>query len=347
MRGSVCRASSRGSQAGFSLIELIVAMTVTLFISGAIVQLMIAGQDAFRKEPEASDRQQNTRVAMDIIARDVYRAGDGLPQIAQVFGNGLDGGAGPDQLLIFAGANCPTLAGCNTTNAAGKITSVTTRDLLVVDPSSTCYQLPAAAGGPLVLLGQGRQWAMYRAQQKAPAATPKCAGSVEATPKNDLINFPHPTGMTEWQSAGWDPTKSVDFVIQAEAVQYRINPDTEGIPNLERSADGGISWEILSRGIEDLQVQYQTAASAKTAPPSWLDVPGLVTCDDLPAHLCANPSPGETERVVQRVRIRLVSRVVGPNQLAANVAAARRGELVSEVAPRAATYTLGMYHKEM
>jgi prepilin-type N-terminal cleavage/methylation domain-containing protein len=44
---------------GFSLIELMVAMVVTLIISGAVFQLVTAGQSAFKKEPAVADRQQN------------------------------------------------------------------------------------------------------------------------------------------------------------------------------------------------------------------------------------------------------------------------------------------------
>ena len=78
-------------QQGFSLIELTVAMTVTLIITGAMFQLLTAGKSAFRREPELSARQQNIRVAMDVISQDVYRAGQGLPEFAQVFTRNLNG----------------------------------------------------------------------------------------------------------------------------------------------------------------------------------------------------------------------------------------------------------------
>ena len=48
-------------QAGFSLIELMVAMVVTLIVTGAIYGLLAGGQSAFRREPQLADRQQNTR----------------------------------------------------------------------------------------------------------------------------------------------------------------------------------------------------------------------------------------------------------------------------------------------
>ena len=70
---------------GFSMVELMVAMTITLIVSGAIYGLLTSGSTAFRREPELADRQQNIRVAMDLISRDVYNAGASLPTFSQVF----------------------------------------------------------------------------------------------------------------------------------------------------------------------------------------------------------------------------------------------------------------------
>ena len=70
---------------GFSLVELMVAMTVTLIVSGAIYGLLTSGSNAFRREPEVADRQQNIRLAMDLLTRDVFNAGTALPPFGQAF----------------------------------------------------------------------------------------------------------------------------------------------------------------------------------------------------------------------------------------------------------------------
>src|SRR3989304_3058224 len=91
------------TEKGFSLVELMVAMTVTLIISGAVFQLMSAGQTAFRREPELADRQQNIRMGMNVLGMDVYRVGYGVPHVAQALtanpGGGFAGGA-PDYMLL-------------------------------------------------------------------------------------------------------------------------------------------------------------------------------------------------------------------------------------------------------
>ncbi|HEY7923253.1 MAG TPA: prepilin-type N-terminal cleavage/methylation domain-containing protein, partial [Vicinamibacteria bacterium] len=78
------RASNKG-ELGFSMVELMVAMVVTLVVSGAIFGLLTVGGNAFRREPEVADRQQNIRIAMDAIARDIQNAGSGMPLVSQVF----------------------------------------------------------------------------------------------------------------------------------------------------------------------------------------------------------------------------------------------------------------------
>ena len=69
----------RRPEAGFSMVELVVAMAVTLIVAGAIFGLMSAGQSAFRREPELMDRQQfevvlQAQAGGRIVARETLRA---------------------------------------------------------------------------------------------------------------------------------------------------------------------------------------------------------------------------------------------------------------------------------
>src|SRR5258707_12019169 len=83
------------SAGGFSLIELLVVMLITFFVSGAIYALIASGQNSFRREPEMADRQQNIRIAMALIELDIESAGAGLPLSTQVFSPALNG-VGPE-----------------------------------------------------------------------------------------------------------------------------------------------------------------------------------------------------------------------------------------------------------
>lgn len=67
-----------GRQDGFSLVELLLAALITLIVIGGAFELAGPAQRMFQSQPEASDVQQRTRVAVDAIRRDLLMAGGGM-----------------------------------------------------------------------------------------------------------------------------------------------------------------------------------------------------------------------------------------------------------------------------
>jgi hypothetical protein len=135
-------------------------------------------------------------------------------------------------------------------------------------------------------------------------------------------------------------------MLVGQAIRYRINIDATGTPNLERSTAGGqddingnSTWQIIARGVEDLQVQYENGIV--TAGSAWHDTPGVTSC-----AVCSPATSGEYNSIVRRVRVRLSARSTAGNltgQTTSAVGSAVRGQLVTEIAPRAAVATLGMF----
>jgi hypothetical protein len=130
-------------------------------------------------------------------------------------------------------------------------------------------------------------------------------------------------------------------------VRYRINAGPDGVPNLERSdfggqdyPDGSSSWETIAHGVEDLQVEYLNGTG-------WSDTPGTVSC----GTACGAPGQAEYDTLIRRVKVRLSARVLVANLAGQtkneSVGDAIRGELVSEVAPRAAVTSLGIGNGEV
>src|SRR5262249_27435990 len=81
MRGR-CPSSRRGldvatRDAGFSLVELTAALTVTLALTAAIFSLTQSSRAASIVQSEAADLQQRTRVVVDTLTRDLIMAGAG------------------------------------------------------------------------------------------------------------------------------------------------------------------------------------------------------------------------------------------------------------------------------
>jgi prepilin-type N-terminal cleavage/methylation domain-containing protein len=63
---------------GFSLIELLVAMAITLVVTAAALALVGPAHDAFQVQPETADVQQRARVGIDALQRDLLMAGAGM-----------------------------------------------------------------------------------------------------------------------------------------------------------------------------------------------------------------------------------------------------------------------------
>ena len=64
--------------AGFTIVELLVAMAVMTTVCGALVSLMAAWHAIARTQPETADQQQRARIAVRALSADLARAGAGV-----------------------------------------------------------------------------------------------------------------------------------------------------------------------------------------------------------------------------------------------------------------------------
>lgn len=64
--------------AGFTLVELLIAMLLTLVVTAALFALVDPATGGFHAQPEAADVHQRLRVAVDALTRDLLAAGAGV-----------------------------------------------------------------------------------------------------------------------------------------------------------------------------------------------------------------------------------------------------------------------------
>jgi type IV pilus assembly protein PilW len=72
------KASSVNSQKGLSLVELLIAVILTVIMGSAMLDFYISQHNQFLVQEEISDMRQNGRVAMDEITKNIRKAGYGL-----------------------------------------------------------------------------------------------------------------------------------------------------------------------------------------------------------------------------------------------------------------------------
>jgi prepilin-type N-terminal cleavage/methylation domain-containing protein len=76
--------SRLGNQEGFSLIEMIITMTVMLIVTGAVISLVNSSIKVAHATYELTDAQESLRTAQEFINRDLMSAGDGLRNMANI-----------------------------------------------------------------------------------------------------------------------------------------------------------------------------------------------------------------------------------------------------------------------
>jgi len=77
MKTKVKRCLTLG-QRGVSLVELLIAVTLTVLIGAVMLEFYISQHNQYLVQEDISDMQQNARVAMDEITKNVRKAGYGL-----------------------------------------------------------------------------------------------------------------------------------------------------------------------------------------------------------------------------------------------------------------------------
>jgi prepilin-type N-terminal cleavage/methylation domain-containing protein len=332
--------------AGFSLVELLVALVVGLFVTGAVYGLILGGSNAFTREPERADRQQNVRIAMDSIQRDISSAGTGAAPWVQAFtvGDGpaqgapLLNGRGPAGPLVATRGNSDVLEmlsavpECTEVRANAGQPSWTAVGNIAVDRNlPSCFTLPA------IVLGTS-------STNPARAALRVACGPGPGVPAGILF-APGGAPGTNWATWSFFGGNVADRtnVWAGQLVRYWIaNDPLDGVPSLFRSTVGAagntidgacgrppiVRDQIVARGIEDMQIVYVRADGNRF--------------DSAPAVDWITPN---FNTLTTQVEVTLVARVMTANHQGSTVApndprAFVRGTMTSTTAVRAALLTL-------
>ena len=62
---------------GFTIIELLISLAITMAITAGIFAVMNPSQGMFAAQPEVMDMQQRMRVGVDTLTKDLMMAGAG------------------------------------------------------------------------------------------------------------------------------------------------------------------------------------------------------------------------------------------------------------------------------
>lgn len=231
---------------GFTLVEMMIAMTIGLLIIGALTAVLISSARSSRANDRAAEIQNNGRYALDIIKRDIQHGGFAdLTQVTTVPKNPVN--ITGDCMPGFA-ANFPQkIWGSDDNNALGApcipAANYARGDIFVVRYASD-KGVPAVAGAlpnaaAFVPPGVQAKTLYLRSAYGVADVTQNAISTVNVTPAYDHIVQVHVYYIAPWTLSAAE------------------NPQ---IPSLRRvvldNTTGAMVDELVATGIENMQVQY-------------------------------------------------------------------------------------------
>jgi type IV pilus assembly protein PilW len=276
----------RGKDAGFTILELLVAIALGMVILAGLFRTFKVQQDSYVIQDQVSAMQQNLRVAMYMITRDLQMAGyytnyDRSQRPLDLNGNGAIDAGETGRPLVFA-----------TDGGSGPdVITVVKADYDPIDPkckdgtSSVCRRLGSINGSAsdgTISLGSwdlgGYNFGVLVKQDLTSADLFQVAGGA--------VN---PVG-TLMENYG-----SEDLVYRTDIISYRINT-VAGRPYLQRrNLANNNGYQDVAENIENLQFRY-------------------LIDDGSPNGTWVNSPTGNQTRGIRAVEVFLIGRTAYPQR---------------------------------
>lgn len=279
-------------QQGISLVEVLVAMVISLFLLAGIIQVYLANTASYSFTNAISRIQENARYAMDTMAQDLRMAGyfgcavfdrndeaamDAIVNNLDPAGPGYD----PDLFDILGepliegtendvnGSDTITLRGALPGNATPNVPYAvsTSAQILITLPNDIEQD-------DIVMISNCRGADIFQVTSTTVSGAANSTAVVHNIGTGSPGNYNPDTctsGHCLSQTYGADAT-----MYKLQTVTYSIAPGASGEPALWRSANG-VNEELVE-GIEQMQVQYGVDTSDNGATNRYLTA-DLITDD--------------------------------------------------------------------
>lgn len=258
----------RQSQLGFTLVELMIAVTIGFIVVGAVGYLYLNARQSFRTTDNLSRVQENARLAMETMARDVRMAGYiGCANLKTATLNTI---AKPPVPLLSAanaitglesGPSTPNFGGTTITRSAGDTISImgafggSVSLVGNLAPSNAQVQIagnPAsfAVGGTLIVSSCTNADAFSPTTVSSGSGTVTISHATSSNCNRDAAGVCLPGPANRVGSYGPD-----GVVSALEQLTYFIGTNDAGKPALYRLNLAGVPSELVE-DVWDMQIQY-------------------------------------------------------------------------------------------
>ncbi len=258
-------------QSGLSLIEIMVALVISLFLLGGIVQVFLGNKTAYRFSDASARVQENGRFALDAIAGDIRMAGSWGCYSLVDDENG-DGDLSDDNPNIYNQLNFTADAAYDfvdrpavtATNGGGDWTTNDTLTIRGAQPGQTTLTATLPGTSPIsgdVVISAANSFAVndiavltncfasniFQITAISADGTTVSHGSGTGTPGNSSANFSSTSIGDDFKA-----NSAALFSLQEVTYSIGISGSGSGEPALFRTRNG-INAELLE-GIENFQI---------------------------------------------------------------------------------------------
>lgn len=247
--------SSRSENRGFSLIEMMISITVGLIIIAALVGVLVSNAQNSKSNERTSELQENGRYALDHLRAALHHAGY----------RGYTWGVKAEQLRVDASVGTFTNE-CNDGGTAGAFTTNLRQPVWGANDSN-----PFAANCLSSGYGRGDVLVVRRV-----AGTPLTNTALNLVPGNLYLRSTYAEAVMFVASGGQKVLQGspaitgvplADFLVQEYVYYIGVDDADANLPALRRLAlsGGGFVDEEVVPGIEQLQVQFIRLDTARNS----------------------------------------------------------------------------------
>ncbi|HLG13209.1 MAG TPA: hypothetical protein VJH03_01630 [Blastocatellia bacterium] len=260
------------NQAGYTVLEVLLAATLTVGLFGVVFSIVNRNQDVFVKESNVTEMNQNVRVAIDLLTRDIQSAGMGLPRASGSFAAiyYTDGASNSsDSLLILNGdPYAPTADVTDRAAGSAEFSCMLPPDVTATGNGANVeFTYLGGKGQPAPIYKSfatdPRYYLVYDDNRAMVMALSR-DGMLTGPAGNQRLSLQHnptsfsnpPTVFGTAMDAGEPDYASAKLAVLGSMVAYRVNDQTR---ELERTEDL-TNWYSVARGVTSLQVRYRVVS---------------------------------------------------------------------------------------
>jgi type IV pilus assembly protein PilW len=256
------RAAPRSHQHGFSLIEIMVSLTIGLIILAAIGTVFVNSNNLTRQREDVSQLNDPSRVVMQTIRQDLMQAGyvdifdlvnnpagGTWTQASQLFSTNAAPGEQARRRNLFVRDTAPAAGGIGT--PLGQFFAGLT-PVFGCDGAMNDTPNGIVTAGPPLAPACGAADATQHSLRIAYQAVP-------ITPANEInsLSAADPALGIGLDCLQQNPPAGVSLVIN----EYYVEDNAAGVPALRCRGSGAVAGQELAQGVEEFVLRYQVAAA--------------------------------------------------------------------------------------